>query len=984
MCFGQGRRTSQYALVVVGWRTLSSKAFEDQLRLSASPFPNRAHKHVQLYIMPPYDVDALERILENSEHNDTEAQKLYNNLGLAHAANRNFRASLKAHREEKTICKRLLAASPHDAARHLDLAIAYRRCGDVIPKLDRLVNANNVRINKREDIIRAAQTQHSKGLNTARNTPMNLKTRPLLQLELQAASAALAQSTLSLADHTLKRAHFIDAVKASARAARLANSLEVGHAGLSHSAKQSLLLGIALNHALGFSGLGDKKRARLMLHAVAMRARALDDHSNLVRALSNLGEEASDECEWDLCEAYTREWVRLARRAEDHCDEADALRKLAVVLREVGDLHGAETALNSAIRLPGSAEGKVEAKTFLKVIQQDIVEHDLARKELKTLQRDAEVCMRRGEYTEEAKLRIAAGNCAFTLRNSDLVVEILGRYFELVDDFGCNAIVTGVEECVHNSAIANMGEAYWKLKNHERAVHWATRELSVFDGDLPGQAQAWCNLGVYLDDYGKKERAMDALRQSIEIASKCGETDTKARAEGNLQLIEREVRQKANMDKGAGGHKNSNEKRHSDEGIPRRDSGAISQHTIACSTGSFIRRKRVSVELNEAGANEEIMCRDDAGEKSIIIDSSQPLKKVKTHEAHNHNSRGAESSYDMKRTCTSTKQSMRGGRHRGEQMMSARSRDTGMEELLSSGGFKNIVDVVAEYRAICGRSQRQGIRVRPMIVNALRDVRSTLLSREARDQRFLSAARLNLSGLLVDGDDLSVICQALSIVGAEHDVFFDLSLNPMINESAYDCMNSRKFSSPVILHSIKQLDLSCAGLSAETVRKLADALNEQGALSYLTSIALGKNALGRHGRATAVAVARMLCCPSQLRSMDLSLNMLSNSFLPDLTERLQNAEGKDTLSVSLLQTLNLSLNNRRGPTGLLETSHTRDMLGRFSQLFKSLPSLVSVDVRACGASLEMRRSLRRLCDSFVESNRIIITVYDANLDEDGF
>lgn len=933
--------------------------------------------------MTCYDVESLEGMLENAENNDAETHKLYNNLGLAHAAKRNFRASLKAHREEKQICKRLLEANPHDPTRHLDLAIAYRRCGDVIPKLTRLVDSRNSVITEREQIIRTAHTQHARGLEVARSAPVNMEIRPAIQLELQAASAALAQSSIALALHSQQRAHFVDAAKASARAAELANRLDIGHVGLSHGAKQSVLLGIATNHAIAFSGMGDKKRARNLLHAVAIRARQLDDHCNLVRALSNLSEEASEEGEWDLAEVFVREWIRHARRVEDNCDEADALRKLAIVLREIGDLHGAQTALKNAIRLPASTEGKAEAETFLTVIQHDIVEHDLARKQLKTLQREAEVCLERGEYVEEAKLRISAGNFAFTLRKSEIVIEILGRYFELVDDFGCNTVITGVEETSHNNAIANMGESYWKLINFEQAVHWATRELSVYDADLPGQAQAWCNLGVYLDDYGKKERALDALHHSIDIANKCGETDTMTRAKGNLQLVEQVVMREKELQsqKEQALQEQSRERRHSASNVEDVFTSKPSQRDALHSSGSSSRRKRASAEVRRNEEVEEGMHGDDFGEKSVIIDSSQPLKKAKMDELCKHD-RGTDSSYDMKRTCASTKQSMPGDRYRGEHALTSRSHDAPTEDF-NSRGMNIIVDLAAEYRSICGRKQRNGAQPRPMIVNALRTVSSALLSREAREQHSMAAVRLNLSGLLVDSDDLAIVCETLSIISAEHDVFLDLSMNPLINASAYECINSRKYSSPVVLHSVKQLDLSCAGVSAETIRKLADSLNEQGALANISSINLSKNALGRHGRVTATAVSRMLCCPSRLRSMDLSLNMLSSSFLPDLMERLENTDGRDSLSASVMQNINLSLNNRRGPSGLLETFNTRDMIRHFSQLFKVLSALESVDVRACGASLDMRRSLRQLSNSFTVSSRTILTVYDANLDEDG-
>lgn len=922
-----------------------------------------------------YNVASLERLLENAEHNDTEAHKLYNNLGLAHAASRNFRLSLNAHREEKKICKRLLSDNPNDTVRHLDLAIAYRRCGDAMIKLDRLVDGRNVFITSREEIIRLAQSQHVKGLNIARSAPVTPHTRPAVRLEMQAASAALAQSSLALALQTHEAKHFIDAASASVRAARLADRLIVGHAGLSYSSKQSLLLGIALNHAIALSGLGEKKHARTLLQTVAIRAMALDDRANLVRAFSNLSEEASEDNEWNLCEAYVREWVRRARREEDHCDESDALRKLAVALRENGDLRGAEESLQRSLSLPSSDEGHREAELFLTVIQQDIEEHTRAQIQYHEFQRKAEACKQGGDYVEEARSCIAAGNNAFALRKPEKVADILTRYFELVDDFGCDPVITGVEDSVHNAAIANMGESLWRLKRFEDAVKWATRELSVYDGDLPGQAQAWCNLGVYLDDLGKKEKAMDALQQSIDIAKKCRESDTLKRAEDNLLLVKQELKGAEERVKNWGS-------------LGSKINDAEPANEIACVTttqgcahrsfGACKRKHSGNVDCDEeSNVRDSKLGIDESDAKSIIMVSSQAMKKTKIHDGREDQ---REQERIMRKTSTSTKHSMRGIHFGGEQSMSFHSHDIAVD--LNTRGLRNIVDLPKEYRAMCGGSYRQGIPVRPMIVSAFRDVSSALLSREACDQYHVAAARLNLSGLLVDSDDVLSVFQTLSLISGNLVVSIDLSLNPVIGASIYDRTNMRKLSSSYALHAVKQLDLSCAGLSAETVCRLSDSLSDHGPLCQVVDLNLSKNALGRYGRSIGAAVGRLICRALQLRSIDLSLNMLPNNFFVDFTEKLVNYESRDTLASSTLQNVNLCLNNRRVPTGLLETNEAQTLVDQFLLLFKLIPKLGLVNVRACGASLHVRRALRSLSNKLSNSSRTIITVSDENLDDD--
>lgn len=938
--------------------------------------------------MTAYDVPSLERLLENTEHNDAESHKLYNNLGLAHAANRDYRRSLKAHREEKKICKRLLAASPNDPLRNLDLAIAYRRCGDAMLKVDRLIDSHNVTISKRDDIIRAAHTQHSKGLEVARKAPCTYDTRPAIKLELQAASAAIAQSSLALALFTHKRSHFIDAANAATKAARLADRLVVGVAGISHDAKQSLLFGIAINYAISISGLGDKKRARKLLHTVAIRARALDDHLNLVRALSNLSEEASEENEWLLCEAYVREWARLARRADDSYDEADALRKLAIVLREKGDLHGAEEALVRSRRLHGSDDGLREADTFLEIIRREMEEHEEAREALQESQQLAIRLQQQGDYIEEATHRAVAGNNAFILRQNESVLEHLGRYFELVDEFGCIPSVTGVDEVTHNSAVANLAESYWIMKNFEEAVHWATRELAVFDGDPPGQAQAWCNLGVYLDDLGQKEKAANALKHSIAIALECGENETRLRAENNLAVVEQElltIRRKEQSPSPTAGRHGENICQDLVDPEAQCVLQVIEPDVCTISPrknrwSGEIRRKRTSETSNGDDSACVTIENDGTDENSVIMDSSQPMKRIKTGPEISGVRNVSDVKGDDWRTHSSTRQSMRGMVQIEEHSGSRRS----MERITggsSSRGLMNIADLAAEYRQVCEKNQQWGAKVRPMIVNAFRDLSCALLSQETRDHHHSTPIRLNLSALFVDDNDVAVVLQTLSSIGAGHDLFVDLGLNPTLSSSVFDKLSTRSIASSFGLHSIRQLDLSCAGVAPNTVRKLADLLEDGEALACTTSISLSKNGLGRYGSKFSTSILKLLTNGKKIQSLDLSLNVLSNSFLPQIAEKLGNSEVKNLLLSSSLETLDLHLNNRRAPSGLLESCEVEDGTRYITILLEAFPMLKSVDVRACGASYNVRKALSQIGESYTCPSRNVITLTDVTLDD---
>lgn len=941
--------------------------------------------------MPGFDIPALERMLDQAENNDVEMQGLYNNLGLAHAATRDYRNSLLAHREEKRICKRLLSATPDDPVRHLDLAIAYRRCGDAMLKLDKLVDASGKHLNTRPEIVRAAQAQHMRGYRITRSAPQTSTTRANIALELQAASSALAHSSLALALHTRRREHFVNVAHACLRAARQASRLRIGEAGLSHDHKLSLLLGIAINHSIALSGAGDRARARRMLQAVAMRAIEVDDHNNLVRALSNLGEEASEDADYTLSACYVREWARLARRVHDYADEADALRKLAVVLREAGELHAARDALERALRLKSTKAAKEEAQRFLDVTQNDIDERDDAMETLSRCQREASKAKANGDYIIEAKNCLLAGNSAHILQKYEEVIKILSRYFELHDDFGCNPTLTGVEVPIHNTGVANMGEAMWKLKRYREAVDWASKELAIYDGDIPGQAQAWCNMGVYLDDYGKKERAMDALRRSIELGQKCGETDVAERAQHNLTAVEEELAEAAEKNTVAE--------------IMEIDTAQDVIDDAECDPLASLQQEITrpkQLDNVRSQAQDEYTMEDDLrscrsfgtqGRGSIIVTSSQPHKKLKAQpplpfterscaastrrSVHNH----PESTGRLRGTEVSIRSGGAFGTKQGDNW-----RSDAMTEDFSSRATKNVVDIAADYKAICTKRERPKVRVRDMVVSALREMSSALVAREACDTHGDTAVPLHLSGLFLHNEDVSVICKTLAGVGDENAIALNLSLNPFISPPAYDCLRSPPGAGGVFLHSVKSLDVSCAGISAESLRKLADAVAEQGSLAHVKNLNVSKNSLGMQSRAAATAMARVMTHAARVEVFDVSLNLLPNTFLAELVESVElgaNATDDSTGSTqSPLRSIDFRMNNRRSPTGLLELSDIAGTVDRVYRLFKTLPCLETINVRACGANKQMRKALVELSSQMTDDRPRNITTVSNSIQDD--
>lgn len=827
-------------------------------------------------------------------------------------------------------------------------------------KVDRLVDTHRHIIDERSDIIRAARVQHERGLDIARSVGDCV--------EVQAACAALAQSCLALALETREKCHFEETVRYCMRAAKLADGFVEGGGAVSRERREAMLCGASINMAIALSGLGERDKAGKLLQAVALRARGNDDDGNFVRAVSNLAEEAGEDEDWDLCEVYVREWVRLARKMEDAVDESDALRKLAVVLREKRDFEGAKEALKRALALGCTKEGNGEARRFLEVVEQDIEERDEEERELAKWQERAGQYEQEGNCVEEAKARLQAGNCAFALKRSEDVVCILERYFVLVDEYGCDPGATKVNEAVHNSAVANIGEAMWKLGRHEQAVHWATRELTVFDGDIPGQAQAWCNLGVYLDDAGKKERAVEALRQSVELAEQGAELEILRRAQNNLEVVEESLkleRAKDAMDveevpvtKEGGVHADEHE-----------STRVLDDTTFATST-----RKERS---ESAG-----------GERSIMVISSQPFRKGQsgakqqtvTACSQDISARRAANEQGWAARSITTRESAKRG-SAGNHSRSNRSRGGGTTGDCSSIGFKEVVDLSTEYKNLCAK-RHPPIPVRPMIVAALRALSSTLIAREACDEDSQTPAKLNLSLLFLSNHDVSVVFEVLPRIGGDHFVTVDMSLNPMIPAATYECLRRSSLLGLRSLHAIREINLSCAGVTASAFRIVADAVKEGGSLEKVSFMNVSKNAIGMHSRATAFALAQIAVSAANMETVDMSLNLLPNTFISELVEHVERLKRSDNVTQNCrVKKLNFCLNNRCKPTGMLEVEDTTAMVGLFRRLFDSLTDLEIVDVRACGANGELRRSLRKLSDGFDEFSKCIVTVSDTIIDD---
>lgn len=919
----------------------------------------------------PFRIRELERQIDNAEDDYVEAHKLYNNLGVAHSQNHDYKKALKAHRQEKRLCRKLVERTyPPKTAYLLDLAIAYRRCGDVMLKLDKLLDSRNKVIDVREDVIRMANEQHRKGLNIVREDIQEEGVN--VRKELQQACAAVSYSAVQLALETRDKAHFKSAAFCCVEAAVIAESLQEGD-GIAQKEKEKMLLGAGLNMAIAVSGMGEREKGKRLLRAIAVKSKRIQDDFHLVRAVANLAEEAGLDGDWKQSELYCKEWVKLAKKHNDEEDQANALRKLGLIYREQGQLNDAKNAVETALFMAKTKHAQDEARQFLNEIDHEIEDRHKTRRLLDELEGRGSRLQREQRTMEEARVRLDAGLCAHKLGKRKDVVRLLTRYFTLVEHFGCDPVATSVEQGKHNEAVASMGEAMWKLKRYEEAVRWASKELALFTDDIPGQAQAWCNLGVYLDDYGKKENAIDALKQSIELAEKCGETGTLEQAKTNLELIFEEMKTRQASTVVIEARLTQKPATRHEDPEPTIDHVDI----IDLESGSRVPRGPT--------ARSNTVVED--GDRSIIMDSSQPMNVGQLAK------KGPVSQLSHGISSRRSLRDKRGPRRRGAtqtRLTQSRGNASGFVGMdgQSSAGVRNYIDLVAEYKAICAKRRHPPVQTRAMVITALRSLSSNLLARQACDEPSNHTTKLDVSALFLNNHDVSAVVETLACLDEDQFVALNMGLNPMITPAAYDCLNPRVYSSPTCLYAVRSLDLSCAGVSAATIIMLSDALSVDGALRNVSHLNLSKNGLGKQCHQTAKSLLRVFCRASNLEVIDLSLNLLPKQFLQELIQEVDNvvnAGEDDNLNESPVKMIDLHLNNRRAPSALLESEDVNSIVQCMRKLFQIMTNLDSIDVRACGASAMMRKSLRLLAHTLPGMSGSIVTVspdiHDEHLDE---
>ncbi len=608
---------------------------------------------------------------------------------------------------------------------------------------------------------------------------------------------------------------------------------------------------------------------------------------------------------------------------------------------------------------------------------------------------------------EEAKARISAGELAFRLRRYEEVIVHLERYFELVDNYNCDPEVTSVALPNHLTSVANLAEAFWQMKKYSEAVHWATRELTSYGDDVAGQAQAWCNLGVYLSDYGKKEEALEALNRSVELAHVAGDLDIAKKAECNIDILTTE------SEKSPSAALAMNSVPDAITGIPAAIRNRAGEQELGASAAAELPRFSARAEASilgplnakspsqphnstsrpqthnatspsqpAAGSNVIDLTGDDenAGyvmsrENSIVILSGNPSNNQRCSQhppvfgsdfASTPNRRR-----DVNATSSAAYSYSKPREPRENMSRSNFSRGCSGADR-SSAGSRKYVDVASIYKKLCASDSRRKTTARQGILEVLRAASASVLT-SIDVENGTECVHIDLQGSFMGDSELPYLFQALAAFGNFKPIAFDLSYNPLLSDTGYRCfVGDARMSSCA---NIRVLNLSCAGVDGKALQLIAEAMRPGQGLAHVKDLSLSKNALGRHPVLCVEACATLFTAASSLESVDLSFNLLSSAFFTQLVNSIQLKKSANAGTIhrsSTLQHVDLKLNNRRNPTAMLEFDKSGDAVECVAQLTRLMPTLQSIDVRSCGAPFSVRKALYAFVRGANVSDKILI------------
>lgn len=918
-----------------------------------------------------HDINSLEREIENAEGNDHNLHQLYNNLGFAYTDARLFSQALDAHREEKQACARLLGRDTKNIAILVDMAIAYRRCGDATMRVKKLRNKDGHTINDKRHILSIANTQHAKGLKTAKRALSINHNHTGALVEVQAATASVGLTAVELGMETKNEKTLELGACVTKAAALLAKKLPPGC--VTARQRKAMLVNAANNCALALNALKDYKKARNMFTAVAVHSKACGDQNSYMRAVANLVDARVKECDFDAAKKYARMWAGKANQLSNEHEEATARMSLGVILGKLCEYEEARSAFQEAIFLFKENDLKNEASKYLRVVEENIEADrrdgaNLSKLESRLLQMNED----EDDYdpVAETTARREAGDIAHTLRRYETCIEHLERFMKLIETKAhiCAPDKIGLLPADLGKTVANLADACWKQERFEHAVKWGEKELLAYGDEKAGQAQAWCNLGNYLCDFGRVLDGIEGLRKSIGLAEEAGELEVMETAKVNLDIEMEKLKEKetilatraneaaiipddspravtrapnsdaaANMTRG----KDNPRKRRRGTATDRIPHSEKSIEEILPGFSNTMREAQLEMDESPPSA---ALHNGASGENSIVVCSNQAS-------ARPMGTRGDVLMGGLLQggTTSSGVFSVSKPHVAGAAVATGTTTD-GITKSLISGGFSSAAtggryrDVADAYKRLC-RSKRDGngMKARDALLDILRKVATEAMLME-------EIINVDFSGTFIQDHELRLLLKAVGSLEHSHGVKLNLAKNPLVSHVGYRAFLDDKTD------IVRELDISGCGIHPKALVHISAAV-EAGSLGNLVKLCASKNSLGKHDAAAVKAVARLLTIASggNLEEIDLSMNRLGGTFLRRLVEQLD--EENDAGNTSTLKRIYFSLNNTRNPTAFLEGEDGAEWI---EKLAKHLPDLQCIDISGCGASPEMKNALYTL------------------------
>lgn len=719
-------------------------------------------------------------------------------------------------------------------------------------------------------------------------------------LEIQRAYAATSQSTLELA----AQEENTDDAKEVYRAAMwyawksCEEALALEQEVAIERARKRMVVAARVNYARALSAWGgDHDMVKKLLEKARFMAKKIRDVEGQIRCVNNLYFEAEEVGDEDEMLKYLEAWHRLARSLTDGSLKS---KEMTDVSRELGRFY-----LN---RKDNPEEAQAWFRKARKHNENPDLEPDIAK--------DLEIVAEEQGSLEDAKRGFESrkGQLAAALRKGDKRVEARLR--------------------------VQQGDACLKLKKYLEVTTHLSRYFDLVDNhdcsmEVTGVARlehemAICNMGVACWKLNRLHEAVAWAQRELAELGWCPEGRAQALCNlGNyyddLQEFDKAkkcMRESMEIAKGCG-----------QDGI----------RLVAEQNMSVIEDKEAELAKRNGGKDPEPAAfeihEDGADDEEALVVSDEVSRDAFNHipsSGRYHHSRSHSG------TITAERSSKGSGQH---------------------------VRLAKRYRIMMersGRPVRHDIHLRleeadNCIILAQNKIESDYYNILGEEDHGDQYATIDLSKLILRKHDIACILRILALASIEVDIRLSLTLNFLFTPQAYQQFRVGPLSKIGSLQCVKRLDLACAGVDYECLEELIPALTKSGSLSHLKELDISKNALGVSFQVdrNLKNFAALLTQGYSLEFLDLSLNHLSSTFLVKMLKEIS-YEIADGHTNSKIRHLDLKLNNRTNPTTLLGFENPGDSAQHFHELVELLPSLRTIDVRACGAEIEERAALYQL------------------------